>query len=130
MKLCIMFALVLTTLSACVVGGEGTGTEDEDISFCRPKAIDTNSDGVADGLDINCDGKIDIPYDNTGGGSTTKNQCSTMISKNGATQAITCTSDGGPASCECRVNGQLQNTCTQQTASCSIGYPNANCCGF
>ena len=131
MKFRILVAVVLTSLGACAVGDEGTGSEDSDVSFCRPKALDTNGDGVADGLDINCDGQIDISYGGGGStGGTTKNQCSTMISKNGQTQAISCTSDGGPATCECRVDGTLQSTCTQSTTSCSIGYPNANCCGF
>ena len=122
------------SLTACMVGeGDGTDTSDSDYTYCQPRQIDNNADGVADGLDINCDGVIDFAYGGGGGGSSgggAHNSCSTMVSVNGVTKAISCSGDGSSATCECRVNGTLQNTCTQQTASCSIGVPNANCCGF
>jgi hypothetical protein len=126
MKTLALLALVIATACTADIDDSDPGSEDSDITYCRPKQVDTNGDGVADGLDINCDGKLDVPYE----GGTTSNQCSTMISKNGQSQAITCTGDGSTASCECRVDGSLVKTCSQASASCSIGYPGANCCGF
>ena len=44
---------------------EGTMTIDLDCDgvadLCEPICIDENGDGVDDGIDINCDGNIDIP---------------------------------------------------------------------
>jgi hypothetical protein len=130
-----ILAFVLTTLGACTIGDEGgtTGTGSDDFTYCRPQQIDSNHDGVADGLDVNCDGVIDFSYGGGGGGGGGggQNQCSTMTNNNGDTEAIKCTSsNGGQATCECRVNGQLEQTCTEPTTRCSIGVPNGNCCGF
>lgn len=127
-----ILTLLVSTLAACTIGDEGgsTGTGSDDFTFCRPQQIDTDHDGVADGLDVNCDGVIDFTYGGGGGGGGT-NQCSTMTNVNGDTEAIKCTStNGGQATCECRVNGQLEQTCTEATVRCSIGVPNGNCCGF
>jgi len=128
-----LLSLLAFSLGACTIGDEGggTGTGSSDFSFCQPTQIDSNGDGTPDGLDTNCDGVIDINY-NAGGGQTGgTDKCSTMTSLNGQTEAMTCTSEnGGAATCECRVNGTLQQTCTEPTARCSIGVPNANCCGF
>jgi hypothetical protein len=124
----------IATFGACTTddSGSGTGSGDSDFSFCQPTPIDDNGDGIADGLDLNCDGVIDIRYGGGGGGGggSSNQQCTTMTSVNGVTESIHCTSSGGAATCECRVNGTLEQTCSEPTTTCSIGVPNGNCCGF
>jgi len=131
-----ILAFVLTSsLAACTIGDEGGTTDtgsDQDFTFCRPAQIDSNNDGTADGLDVNCDGVIDFAYGGGGGGGggSVSNSCSTMTNVNGNTESISCSSDGGPATCECRINGELAQTCSEPTVKCSIGVPGGNCCGF
>lgn len=126
----IAFTFFLAGVTACSVGvdDDTVETEDSDVTFCRPAPVDQNGDGTPEGLDINCDGVLDIDFG--GGGSGNQNKCTSVASTNGQTKAITCTSNGGSATCECRVNGALASTCSQPAATCSIGTPGANCCGY
>jgi hypothetical protein len=101
-----------------------------------PQSIDVDGDGTPDGLDTNCDGTIDVPY-NTGssgggGGSTGgQSQCDSDIAVNGVEHEIICTTtDGGPAQCQCKVEGQLVSTCTTSSPSACSQPGNGTCCGF
>ena len=51
-----MRTVILALLAAC------PGHTHDDHTFCYPTPIDSNADGVADGLDLDCDGLIDIPW--------------------------------------------------------------------
>jgi hypothetical protein len=132
-KLTLLAALAFSTLGACTIGDEGggTGTGSADFTFCQPQQIDSNGDGTPDGLDINCDGVIDIVYNQGGSTGGNSSSCSSLSGLNGQTEAITCKADGtGGATCECRVNGSLVGTCSEPTQDCSIGAPTPDCCGF
>jgi len=98
---------------------------------CTAPLVDSNGDGIADGIDIDCDGVIDIPFDSGGGGgggSTSK--CTSTVTDNTSKKSVTCTSEnGGEATCECRVDDVLVETCTNPTNDCSIGA-GSGCCGF
>ena len=98
---------------------------------CTHPIVDDDHDGVPEGLDLDCDGDIDIPFD-FGGGTTTSGQskCIAVVAINNTKKEISCTStNGGPSTCECKLNDALVKTCTTNGPSaCSIGGP--NCCGF
>jgi hypothetical protein len=98
---------------------------------CTHPIVDDDHDGVPEGLDLDCDGDIDIPFD-FGGGTTTSGQsrCIAVVAINNTKKEISCTStNGGPSTCECKLNDTLVKTCTTTGPSaCSIGGP--NCCGF
>jgi hypothetical protein len=82
-------------------------------------------DGTADDNDDDDDdGDGD---DGSGGG---QNVCDVTQVSNGTEHQIVCTStNGGPASCVCLVDGEVASTCTTSSDSaCSM--PGGNCCGF
>ena len=110
---------------SCHVGGS---------PICDDPLIDTDGDGIPDGLDLDCDGVIDIPFGGGGGGSGSgggTSQCISIVDDGTTKHEISCTSDGGPATCECKVDDQVTSTCTDQSgATCSIGGGATNCCGF
>ncbi len=61
-----------------------------------------------------------------GGGGSSTSQCEVAVDN----QAVSCTStNGGAASCQCKVDGQVVSTCTaaDPTNACSVP---GNCCGF
>ncbi|HTL35277.1 MAG TPA: S8 family serine peptidase [Kofleriaceae bacterium] len=113
---------------------------------CANPIVDANHDGVPDGLDLDCDGTVDI--DLTGGtgtgtgsgsgggggsgsggsgGSSSVTQCNASIND----YSISCTRiDNNPAQCKCKIDDQLVSTCTTtSTNACSFPGPD-NCCGF
>jgi hypothetical protein len=118
--------------------GEDPEPEDPEAAFCIPRAIDSNGDSTPDGMDNNCDGVVDVPFGGgtgtggggTGGGqTTTQSNCRKQTYENNQLLDIKCTStNGGAATCECRINSQLVQTCTASTSPACA--PDANCCGF
>lgn len=97
---------------------------------CTHPMVDANHDGTPEGLDLDCDGDIDIEL---GGGGTTTGQskCVAIVAINNTKKEVACTStNGGPATCQCKLNDQLVKTCTtSNTSACSIGG-STGCCGF
>jgi len=102
--------------------------------ICDDPLVDEDADGLPEGLDLDCDGVIDIPFDLGGGsgGGGGGGLCISTVDDGTTKQSISCTGDGtGPATCECKVDDQVTSTCTDQSgASCSIGGGATNCCGF
>lgn len=108
-------------------------------AVCRVPLIDENRDGIADGLDTNCDGRIDIRFGAGGGGGGQPGQggrCIANSTVNGVKFGVSCVGapGGGSATCECRRNDQLVQTCTQAATVCSLSVRNgrvsAGCCQF
>jgi hypothetical protein len=128
-SLLVLLASVSTV--ACTVGAAPPPP-----ATCKPIAIDSDGDGVSDGLDTDCDGDIDVPIQHDGDGSGAMpdagtpptgepSQCQSLADN----LAIQCQSDGGPSTCDCRDNGTLVKTCTTtSTSPCELGGD--NCCGF
>ncbi|HEY5937654.1 MAG TPA: S8 family serine peptidase [Kofleriaceae bacterium] len=109
---------------------------------CSDPIVDTDGDGYPEGLDLDCDGVIDIPFDTGGGGgggggggTVGQTSCVSVIAVNNDKRSIECTSEnGGPSTCSCERNDQLEKTCTTDLASpCDMSYPTVagqNCCGY
>lgn len=93
-----------------------------------PGQVDPGGDDDGDG--DGGTGDSDGTNDGDGGGSSGQNVCDITQVSNGTERNLSCTStNGGPATCECRVDGQLVKTCTTDSDSaCSM--PGGNCCGF
>lgn len=113
---------------------------DESDSVCTARPLDGDADGVADGIDTDCDGWIDTPIptggmpNNDGGGIPDGSgngglyACHASLSTNESDRQITCTNAGGPLSCECWLDGLLVLACTPSASQgCERG---TNCCGF
>jgi hypothetical protein len=110
----------VTSCPTCLPGGS---------PVCVDPLVDSNQDGIPDGLDLDCDGVVDIELGTGGGGGGggSISQCQSTINE----RSISCSSaDGGPSTCECRVDDVLVSTCsTTSTSACSFGT-SSNCCGF
>lgn len=111
------------------------------VVVCSDPIVDSDGDGYPEGLDLDCDGVIDIPFDTGGGGggggggTVGQTTCVSVIAVNNDKRSIECTSEnGGPATCSCERNDQLEKTCTTDLASpCDMSYPTVpgqNCCGY
>lgn len=141
-----LFLLLSLSLAACTVGSDApppSPTKTPQVIYvdqpvCADPIVDSNGDGIPDGLDLDCDGTVDITFGGytggggsgtTGGGSSNNSSCQTQVSINGNSHAVDCTtSDGTDWSCTCHSNGTTSTCSTTSNDPCSI--PGGNCCGF